>query len=135
MRTSFGIVVALLVAAPVIGGAHHSISIAYDDSMRVQVDGVIQQFQFVNPHPYVVLEVRKDGAAAETWRLEMDSRNELAAIGMDANTLRQGDRVVVSGSPSRSQALSLYIRSLERPADGYAYEQVGSSPRLRSRGR
>jgi hypothetical protein len=37
----------------------------------------------------------------------------------------------VSGSPIRPpQSQSMYIRKLERPADGFRYEQVGSSPRV-----
>jgi len=31
--------------------AHHSIAGMYDQSRRVTLDGVIAQFQFVNPHP------------------------------------------------------------------------------------
>jgi hypothetical protein len=37
---------------------------------------------------------------------------------------------VIIGSRARRQPQSLYIRRLERPSDGFAYEQVGSSPRL-----
>jgi hypothetical protein len=133
MRVIGALVIVAAMTLP--AAAHHSISAAYDDGRRVTVDGVVQQFQFVNPHPLVVLQVSRDGAAPETWRLEMDSRNELAAIGMNQDTLRQGDRVVVTGSVSRTQPMALYIRSLERPADGFAYEQIGSSPRLRSQPR
>jgi hypothetical protein len=45
-------------------------------------------------------------------------------------TLKPGDRVVVTGSLSRSQARSFYIARLDRPADRFWYEQVGASPRV-----
>ena len=61
----------------------------------------------------------------------MDNRFELAGIGVTAETLRPGDRIVVTGSVGREQATSLYVRRLDRPADGFRYEQVGSSPRVR----
>jgi hypothetical protein len=79
------------------------------------------------------MTVKVDGADGKTeeWRLEMDNRSELESIGMTADTLRPGDRVVVAGSLARSMPNSLYIRRLERPADGFVYEQVGSSPRIR----
>jgi hypothetical protein len=114
-------------------GAHHSISAAYDDSRRMTVEGVVQQFQFINPHPYLIVEVAANGNAPSPWRMELDNRNELASAGVTANTWRPGDRVVIAGSPSRTQAAALYVRSLDRPADGLRYEQVGSSPRLNSR--
>jgi hypothetical protein len=37
---------------------------------------------------------------------------------------------VATGSAGRDGARSLYVRQLDRPADGLRYEQVGASPRL-----
>ena len=113
--------------------AHHSISGAYHGNRTVRVDGVVVRFDFVNPHAFVTLDVRAPDGAPERWRLEMDDRRELSQIGMTEDTLKAGDRLVVSGNPSRDGGQQMYIRLLERPADGYAYEQVGSRPRLRSR--
>ena len=54
--------------------AHHSLSGMYDQSRRVTVDGVVAEFHYVNPHPYIVLEVKDARAGAQPWRLEMDNR-------------------------------------------------------------
>ena len=62
----------------------------------------------------------------------MDNRSELAAIGVTAATFKPGDRVVVSGSLARRNRESLYLLRLDRPADGFWYEQVGSTPRIRT---
>ena len=110
--------------------AHHSISAVYDDSQRVTIEGVVTQFQFVNPHPLVVMDVKGDDGKTQQWRLEMDTHRELADIGFTSDTLKPGERLVIIGSRARRQAQSLYIRRLERPSDGFAYEQVGNSPRL-----
>ena len=112
---------------------HHSIAGIYDSSRQVTVEGVVAQFHFVNPHPFVTLDVKNDRGRTQQWRLEMDNRSELIDVGMSEQTLKPGDRVVVIGSPARSQSQSLYIRKLDRPADGFQYEQVGSSPRIRVR--
>jgi len=111
--------------------AHHSIAGIYDGSREVTIDGIVSEFQFINPHPFVLVDVKND-RGTQQWKLEMDNRSELVAVGMTAQTLKRGDRVVVSGSPIRSpQTQALYIRKLERPSDGFQYEQVGSSPRIR----
>ena len=125
------VVAFLLAGGPAV--AHHAIAAIYDSSKQVTLDGIVTDFQFINPHPIVVIEVEKSGRN-ETWRLEMDNRGELSAVGMRADTLRQGDRVVVKGGIARDQSRALYIRRLERPADGFWYEQVGSSPKVGSRG-
>ena len=113
--------------------AHHAISAIYDSSKRVTVEGSVREFQFINPHPILILNVTDEGKTLE-WRLEMDNRFELINEGMNADTLRPGDRVVAAGSLSRTAPQSLYLMRLDRPADGFRYEQIGASPRVR-RGR
>jgi hypothetical protein len=114
--------------------AHHSLS-DYDSSRKTTVEGVISQVQFVNPHPFLILDVKDNSGAVQQWRLEMDNRSELTEAGITKDTLKFGDRIVVSGNPGRSQPRMMYIQKLERPADGFAYEQVGNSPRIRTRPR
>jgi hypothetical protein len=109
--------------------AHHSIAAVYDASRQQRLEGVVSEFQFVNPHPFVIVSVEA-GGAAESWRLEMDNRFELQGVGMTEASLKPGDRVVVTGSLGRTEPRTLYIRQLDRPADGFRYEQVGSRPRV-----
>jgi len=117
---------AAALAASMAAAAHHSIGAVYL-SRQQSIEGVVAEFQFVNPHPFVIVTVDADG---QSWRLEMDNRFELAEIGMTSETLKPGDRVVVSGSVGRTVPRTLYIRQLDRPADGFRYEQVGSRPRV-----
>jgi len=127
----WAIVGAAVVAAGVAAAAHHSISGVYDSSRRVTIEGVVAQFQLVNPHPWLIVDVDEGTGRAQPWRLEMDNRHELVAIGVTAGTFKPGDRVVASGSLSRTQPQSLYLLRLDRRADGFWYEQVGQSPRIR----
>jgi hypothetical protein len=119
--------------ATILGGAaaqgHHSIAAAYDRDRPVKLDGVLVQFAMVQPHPYVVVDI-KDGGDTIRWRGELDNRWELVAIGMNDETLKPGDRLVVSGSIGRNQPRTLYVWRLDRPADGFWYEQVGMSPKI-----
>ena len=125
MRAGVALAAPALLAA-LTADAHHSISAVYL-SRQASIEGVVTEFQFVNPHPFVIVTVEDGG---ESWRLEMDNRVELAEIGMTSETLKPGDRVVVTGSVARSEPRRLYIRQLDRPADGFRYEQVGSRPRV-----
>jgi Family of unknown function (DUF6152) len=105
---------------------HHSIAGVYDSSRPVTLDGVIKEFRFVNPHPFVLIDAKD-----QIWKLEMDNLRELVAVGMTKDTLKPGDRIVVSGSPAREKSeQSLYVGRLDRPMDGFRYEQIGSSPRI-----
>jgi hypothetical protein len=58
----------------------------------------------------------------------MDNRVELARIGVTAETSRPGDAVFVRGGIGLIRPRTLYLRRLDRPADGLWYEQRGSRP-------
>lgn len=122
----------LIVAAGAGVDAHHSIAGVYDSTQPVTIDGVVAEFQFVNPHPFVIVDVTDQRGTAQPWRLELDNRFELSGIGMTTDTLKPGDRVVATGSRARNGTRAIYVRRLDRPADGFRYEQVGSSPRIRT---
>lgn len=109
--------------------AHHSIAAVYDGSRRVTIDVVVEEFHFVSPHPFVLARAGLDRDPQRHWRLELDNRFELAAVGITSDTLRKGDRLVITGAPARDGSSALYVRRLDRPSDGFWYEQVGSSPR------
>jgi hypothetical protein len=127
-------VLGLMLAAGCAGAsayAHHSIAGVYDGSQRVTIEGTVAEFQFVTPHPFVIVDVADGKEPPRRWRLELDNRHELVAEGMSADTLKPGDRVLVTGSPGRSLPHTMYVRRLDRRSDGFRYEQVGSSPRVR----
>jgi len=109
-------------------GAHHSLAGVYDSTKPVAIEGTVTEFHFVNPHPFVTVSVKGDGGRAAEWRLELDNRYELEAIGMTSRTLMRGDRITARGSRAR-EGNGMYVLRLDRPADGFWYEQVGTTPR------
>ena len=123
------IAVGLAITATVVH-AHHSIAGAYDSKREVTVDGIVAEFSFVNPHPFVTVEVKTSSGEVQRWKVEMDNRSELADVGMTKDTLKPGDRIIIRGNPANEQPQTLYIRRLDRPADGFRYEQIGTSPRI-----
>ena len=68
---------------------HHSIARVYDAASRVTIEAVVTDFQFVNPHPMIVVEITAvaegqlvdDTDTRVPWTLEMDNRRELAELG------------------------------------------------------
>jgi hypothetical protein len=69
--------------------AHHSIAGVYDTSRQVTVEGVVTAFRFVNPHPFLIIDVRDAAQKPQPWRLEVDNRWELVAIGVTAETWKR----------------------------------------------
>jgi hypothetical protein len=129
-KKTAGSILLLVFAMTAVVHAHHSIAGIYDGSKQVTMEGVVTQFQFINPHAFLIMEVKSSAGKPQVWRLEMDNRFELIQIGMSEESFKRGDRIIVKGSPAYSQPQSMYLRRLDRPADGFWYEQVGSTPRI-----
>jgi hypothetical protein len=128
MRNWTGLILTLSVFASA-AQAHHSLS-NYDQGRDVSADGVVEEFHFVNPHPFLTIGVTDPSGVRQIWRLEMDNLHELDEIGISRTTFKPGDRVTISGDPDRTKPREIYLRRLDRPSDGLRYEQIGSRPRL-----
>lgn len=102
--------------------AHHSVAGIYDEQQRITIEGVVTQFHLLNPHAFLILEVKDEHGVAERWTAEMDNRHELAQNGFATGTVKPGDRVIVLGFPARRQPHSIYVRRLDRPSDGFTYQ-------------
>ena len=85
-------------------GAHHSTAI-YDSEHPIELAGTVVAWQFVNPHVFIVLEV-VDSATGEKkiWSVEGGNTAGLFRRGWTPNTLKPGDKIVVTVRPLRSGA-------------------------------
>ena len=128
MRNWIGPILTLSLVASA-AQAHHSLS-NYDQGRNVRAEGVIEEYHFTNPHPFLLIGVTAPSGIHEIWRLEMDNLHELDEVGISKFTFKFGDRVTVSGWPDRKEPKEIYLRRLDRPSDGLRYEQIGLSPRL-----
>jgi hypothetical protein len=114
------VVGACLTAVPSTG--HHSFAAYYHEEQSVSIEGDIVEFEYRNPHAWVhVLAVDKQGQGRRV-SAEWSNPNRLAARGITRDTLRPGDRVIVSGSPSRNPSeYRMHLKRIERPADGWVW--------------
>jgi hypothetical protein len=112
--------VLLAVAAIAVGGsaqAHHEYSLYLEDR-TVSIEGALAQFAYRSPHTIVTLKT----ADSETYRAQWWDRRQLASVGVTGNTLRVGDRIVVTGSPGRHPGdRILHVKGVRRIADGWRW--------------
>ena len=103
--------------------AHHSFSATYDSSQKVEIEGVVKEFVWRNPHSFMRIDVtdKKDGTT-KTWALEWGSTNDLTQAQITRTTLKPGDKLVVTGEAARdNSSLRLLISSVKRPSDGFEW--------------
>jgi hypothetical protein len=102
MRSSIALAFVCLVLGPVSAGAHHSSVPWYDlEADQISVTGVVTEFQFINPHVYIILDVTTAAGTVEEWKVESTSKNRLLRIGWTEDTIRVGQTVTATGFPAR----------------------------------
>ena len=121
------LVVLLVAGACALGAqanAHHSFAATYLEEQTVTIEGELVQFLFRNPHSFVHVIVKEKDGSLVRYAVEWGGAGQLGGQGVTRETLKTGDRVVISGSPGRNPTdHRLRMVSLLRPRDGFGWGQ------------
>lgn len=106
--------------------AHHSFSAYYFADESISIEGNVQEFDYVNPHVWVhILAPDKEGRLQKV-SAEWAAPNRLLQQGIVKDTLKPGERVIVTGSPSRdSFGYKIQLKRIYRLADGWTWAGRG----------
>ena len=88
-------IVALLGStAPV--AAHHSFSAVFDADAPIEIEGIVAELEWTNPHVWIQIDVENDNDSVR-WAVELGSTNGLIRSGWSRNTVQAGDRIRITG--------------------------------------
>lgn len=76
--------------------AHHGRS-NYDVASTATVKGIVTEFQWVNPHALILIDVTGEDGKVEKWIAETNSPNTLSRQGWTRNTVKVGDQITLVG--------------------------------------
>ena len=94
--------------------AHHSFSAEFDANRPVKLQGAVIKMEWINPHPWIHIEVKK-GGKAEVWMIEASAPNALIRRGFTKNSLPPGTVIIVEGYQARDGALRVNGTDLTFP--------------------
>src|SRR5687767_14555394 len=114
-------VVVTALSAP--ASAHHSFAAFYLEEQSVSIEGVVTEFHYVNPHAWVYIAARDVEGVLRTVGAEWSNPARLAQAKIGKDTLKPGDRVIVTGSPARdtAQDYKIHLKHIVRPSDGWTW--------------
>ena len=105
-----------LVASVAPGWAHHAFASEFDSKKPVKFTATVTKMEWINPHAWMHVEVKKPDGTSENWMIEAGSPNSLFRRGIDKNTVKPGLEVVVDGYQARDGSRRANGRDVTLPA-------------------
>ena len=106
MRAKLSVVVfgmgLLMAAVPVI--AHHSFAAEYDATKAVKMTGTVTSMEWINPHAWIHIDVKKPDGKVESWMIEAGAPNALLRRGFTKASLPVGTVITVEGYQAKDGA-------------------------------
>lgn len=91
---TFG-VLTMVTVVPVWG--HHAFSAEFDANRPVNLRGTVVKMEWVNPHTWIHIDVKKQDGSPERWMIEGGPPNSLIRRGFTKSALQVGTEIFVEG--------------------------------------
>jgi hypothetical protein len=113
--------VLLLVAGPMF--AHHGAA-AYDTSQNTTLKGTVVEFDFINPHCQLFINVADENGTLVKWDGEFTNPGTLHRRGWTKDMFKPGDQITMIGNRAKNGANVLRVMKLQM-ADGKEITALG----------
>lgn len=101
MKPSAALFAALgLAAAAGPAMAHHSFAM-FDRSRQISISGTVKDFQYTNPHSWVIVAVTGPDGKETEWGFESEGPSTLLRAGIKHSSINPGDKVTAVAFPMR----------------------------------
>jgi len=116
-------VMALLALSPLVAEAHHGASQFSDKEITLK--GVVKEFQYTNPHSWLIVDVTNKDGSVTTWGFEAEGPGVMMRNGIRKSDFTPGTQVTLTVHPLKNgQPAGTWIKAVR--ADGVEFD-----PRLR----
>jgi hypothetical protein len=103
----------LSLAAPAI--AHHAFAAEFDAKKPLQLKGTVTKMEWINPHAWIHIDVKKPDGTVEEWMIEGGTPNTLLRRGFTKNSLLPGTEILVDGYQAKDGSHRANGRDLTLP--------------------
>jgi hypothetical protein len=104
--------------------AHHSFAAEFDGSQIQTITGTVVEFQWKNPHAYIVVDVTDAGGKTTRWGVQSRNLSILKRQGLSKSTFKPGEVLTIElyhhHDPAKAIGFARYIQK----ADGTKYDVI-----------
>ena len=112
---SAAVVVLLTILAGAQASAHHAFAAEFDAKKPVKLRGTVTKMEWINPHAWVHIDVKKDDGSVDEWMIEAGTPNTLLRRGFTRDSLKPGTEIIVDGYQSKDGSLRANGRDVTLP--------------------
>lgn len=80
--------------------AHHS-GAMFDYTKVIELNGVVKEFQYTNPHSWLLVDVTGSDGSVTTWGFEAEGPSTLMRAGIRKSDLPPGTPIKIRGNPMK----------------------------------
>ena len=98
--TVLGIVSGAALLITPVASAHHS-GTMFDETKEVTLDGVVKEFQYTNPHSWLLVDVTGADGKVTTWGFEAEGPTTLMQMKVRRSDFAPGTKLKITGHPMK----------------------------------
>lgn len=106
----------MMAIAPLVAHSHHSVGAWFERNDRQEIEGVVTEVRWQNPHVLFFVRAPNENGEESVWEIETLSVSGIGRWGITRDLLVVGDRVRVSGWPSRRGLDNIFARNVLLPS-------------------
>ena len=95
----------LLLSSAVSVVAHHAFAAEFDATKPFKIKGTVVKMEWINPHTWLHLDVKRADGKTERWMIEGGPPNALYRRGFSKTSLPVGAELVVEGFRAKDGSL------------------------------
>jgi hypothetical protein len=115
MKSTIAALVLGLILAAIPVSAHHAFAAEFDAKKPVKLQGTVTKMEWINPHAWIHIDVKKPDGTVDEWMIEAGTPNTLLRRGFTKDSLKNGTEVVVDGYQSKDGSLRANGRDITLP--------------------
>jgi hypothetical protein len=114
MRT---ILISLLASAAIVSASvpvsgHHAFAAEFDANKPISLKGTVAKMEWINPHSWIHIDVKKPNGSVERWMIEGGPPNALFRRGFSRDSLPVGIEILVQGFQAKDGSMKANGRDI-----------------------
>ena len=122
-RITAAVFATVILLASTSAEAHHSAAM-FEPKKEVTFEGVVKEFQFTNPHSWLLVDVTNKDGSVTTWGFEAEGPTALLRNGVRPADFKSGTKLTITGRPMKDGRPGALWRKAVR-ADGVEFYPGG----------